>query len=412
MQNIETIAENLSIEILTWCENQNTRLLYNITAGEYKGLQGVSTKQSLSRMTRIVFVSLTQESKTEYIKSKLRLVGMTLVGNPDIKTTTQKFDVLIDQGIFIGYKTNTDLATIRRKIERGKTKEFTLANLADKDKARFMDTEAKKRGYEVLQYPEKYSATKPMKFKSPQGNTWQTSWNSFFTAKNDCPEDMFGASLGARMVYTILKENRYLFEIEKPIFTGTWQYIDFYLPEHKVAIEYNGQQHYIDTGGYYVEGLDVIQERDNRKEQYCKDNGIVLVQVPYTERTLERVQAYLSSVIDVTVQPKAVLDYNPPMPNEEIIEYYKKHTKTETLSEYSEYGLTVSKLYSICLSQNYNKGTRGVRSTNLASEETQEYKSIAEAKRITGSTNINEYLLGTRKTSTDPQGNRYSWEYI
>lgn len=412
MQNIEAIAEKLNIEILTWCENQNTRLLYNIKAGEYKGLQGVSTKQSLSNMGRIVFMSLTQDSKTEYIKSKLDQVGMQYLSGEDVKTTKEYFDVVITQGTYKGYKSRTSLATVRNKLKRGKTKEFTLTNLVDKDKARFMDTEAKKRGYEVLQYPEKYSATKPMKFKSPQGNIWKTSWNSFFTAKNDCPEDMFGASLGARMVYTILKENGYLFEIERPIFTGTWQYIDFYLPEYRVAIEYHGQQHYHDTGGYYEAELEVIQERDSRKEQYCKDNGIRLIQVPYTERTLERVQVHLSSIIDVPVQPKAVLDYNPPMPNEEIIEYYKKHTKTETLSEYSEYGLTVSKLDSICRAQNYNKSTRRVRSTNLASEETQEYKSISEAKRTSGCTNIGDFLIGRRKSSTDTQGNKYSWEYI
>lgn len=412
MQNLGYTANRLSIEIHTKYINQNNKLEYTIKEGKYKGLKGSSSYQGLTKMKKPLFISLTQESKNEYAKAKLEQVGMTLEGNPDVKTTTQKFDVTITQGTYKGYKARTSLATVRDKIQRGKIKDFAMTPLIPSEKARFMDTEAKKRGYEVLQYPEKYSATKPMKFKSPQGNVWKTSWNSFFTAKNDCPEDMFGASLGARMVYTILKENGYLFEIEKPIFTGTWQYIDFYLPEYKVAIEYHGQQHYHDTGGYYEAELEVIQERDSRKEQYCKDNGIRLIQVPYTERTLERVQVHLSSVIDVPVQPKAVLDYNPPMPNEEIIEYYKKHTKTETLSEYSEYGLSVSKLDSICRAQNYNKSNRRVRSTNLASEETQEYKSIAEAKRMSGCTSISEYLGGKNKSSTDPQGTRYSWEYL
>lgn len=57
---------------------------------------------------------------------------------------------------------------------------------------------------------------------------------------------------------------------------------DFYLPEHNVLIEYDGEQHFheVRNDRYGFEGIVV---RDNFKNQWCKENNISLIRIPYTE---------------------------------------------------------------------------------------------------------------------------------
>lgn len=60
-------------------------------------------------------------------------------------------------------------------------------------------------------------------------------------------------------------------------------HLDFYLPKLKVAIEYDGRQHYVPVN--YFGGIDTfkkIQAHDRLKDEYCKNNGIKLIRIPYT----------------------------------------------------------------------------------------------------------------------------------
>ncbi len=57
---------------------------------------------------------------------------------------------------------------------------------------------------------------------------------------------------------------------------------DFYLPDHNVCIEYQGQLHYIDVeyfGG--KKALKSCQRRDKIKAKFCKDNGMHLEVIPH-----------------------------------------------------------------------------------------------------------------------------------
>lgn len=59
---------------------------------------------------------------------------------------------------------------------------------------------------------------------------------------------------------------------------------DFYLPDYNTCIEYDGELHYkaIDFYGGEEE-LKRQQNRDSIKTQYCKDNNIKLIRIPYWE---------------------------------------------------------------------------------------------------------------------------------
>lgn len=80
-----------------------------------------------------------------------------------------------------------------------------------------------------------------------------------------------------------LLENNIIFEREKKFYwlknkNGKYLFLDFYLPEHNIAIECQGEQHfkpYKYFGGN--NGFDIIHKRDELKYNLCNDNNIKLV---------------------------------------------------------------------------------------------------------------------------------------
>lgn len=100
-------------------------------------------------------------------------------------------------------------------------------------------------------------------------------------------------SYGEEIISQILTENNISFEKQWSGFLkqkcmnkdGTYPLkFDFYLPDYNCAIEYDGKQHFepIDYFGG-KNGFIKTQERDNIKNQYCKNNNIKLIRIPYTD---------------------------------------------------------------------------------------------------------------------------------
>lgn len=63
---------------------------------------------------------------------------------------------------------------------------------------------------------------------------------------------------------------------------------DFYIPSLNIAIEYDGKQHFevvpfSKDENKNIENFKRCQQNDKIKTQYCKDNNIKLVRIPYTE---------------------------------------------------------------------------------------------------------------------------------
>lgn len=76
--------------------------------------------------------------------------------------------------------------------------------------------------------------------------------------------------------YKILNEN--LFCQQKKMF------VDFYLPQQNVIIEFNGAQHYVSVD--YFGGDKTFERQQNRDlalRQYCEEHKIKLIEIPYTE---------------------------------------------------------------------------------------------------------------------------------
>lgn len=71
--------------------------------------------------------------------------------------------------------------------------------------------------------------------------------------------------------------------------TGRRMELDCYNKDLKLAIEMNGVQHYKYTPYFHSSIKDFKKqiERDNLKNKLCKDYGIHLITVPYTEKNIE-----------------------------------------------------------------------------------------------------------------------------
>lgn len=88
-------------------------------------------------------------------------------------------------------------------------------------------------------------------------------------------------------IYNLLVKNKLHFEREKVFkdcYNGLYRY-DFYLPEKKILLEVNGEQHYNFTKGFYKNKTEFLkaQERDRRKISYTLAHNIKIYCIPYWE---------------------------------------------------------------------------------------------------------------------------------
>lgn len=76
---------------------------------------------------------------------------------------------------------------------------------------------------------------------------------------------------------------------------------DFYLPNHNLLIEYDGEQHFNPYRGRqqdkYIQKLKQVQHHDFIKNNYCKQNNIQLIRIPYWKP----VESFLDNVCSINV---------------------------------------------------------------------------------------------------------------
>ena len=130
-------------------------------------------------------------------------------------------------------------------------------------------------------------------WKCARGHRWLATYKNIRQG-HACPQ--CAMPKGERQIALYLERLGVEFEIQKK-FTACRAKralpFDFYLPEFNTVIEYHGQQHYEPIeffGG--IEGFKSGQRRDAIKRDYCKKNGIRLIEMPYTE--LQNIDRFLA----------------------------------------------------------------------------------------------------------------------
>lgn len=94
-------------------------------------------------------------------------------------------------------------------------------------------------------------------------------------------------SKGERRIAELLRAADIPFEIQKSFescrfpASNALAHFDFYV-NNKYLIEYDGEQHFMENHGWSKESLEARQFRDNYKNEWCKQNNIILIRIPYT----------------------------------------------------------------------------------------------------------------------------------
>lgn len=146
---------------------------------------------------------------------------------------------------------------------------------------------------------------------------WETIVNSVL--KGDCLFSkkcyMFNKSTPEYWIFKFLEDKEITFQFQKSFpnlrFRNPLRF-DFYLPDYNLCIEYQGRQHYDEKIWPYVaEGASSFEEnllRDEIKKEYCLENDIFLLEIPYSIGKLEEVGSYINFVLENLKE--GVFDYD------------------------------------------------------------------------------------------------------
>lgn len=132
----------------------------------------------------------------------------------------------------------------------------------------------------------------------------QTEWMASIChrtySKSRCPKCANKITQGELIIAHILHKNNIKYQREK-CFNGCkdkyYLRYDFYLPDYNVCIEYDGVQHYQPTVFNDIDEekaeqkLQYTQKHDDIKNNYCIENNIKLIRVPYWEKS--NIKAFL-----------------------------------------------------------------------------------------------------------------------
>ena len=130
-----------------------------------------------------------------------------------------------------------------------------------------------------------------------KGHTWKAKWSDIKNKNSWCPHcKQFKTEYKCKE----LLESKFGFEFKKTRFNYNESRYEFdgYNEENKIAFEYHGIQHYIFTNHWHKtkEIFLAAQERDRKKEQYCIENNIQLLLIPYTEE--KKLDSYITSLVE------------------------------------------------------------------------------------------------------------------
>lgn len=133
--------------------------------------------------------------------------------------------------------------------------------------------------------PEDYKGTfeRNLNIQCSCGNIFTTSFSNYGRyGVNTCFSCSCKESSGEERIRKFLEFNKIEF-IQEKRFIDCRNIkplpFDFYLPNYNLVIEFDGQQHYEPKFG--EESFIRLQQHDKIKNQYCKDNNIELLRIPY-----------------------------------------------------------------------------------------------------------------------------------
>ena len=173
---------------------------------------------------------------------------------------------------------------------RGKDQQSTRSKISRDDVIAKMET----LGYTIA---EGFGNTDTIgTFQCSKGHSWTTTIGNVYRELSGCPDCSKPSSEAAAIfiLETLLDKP---FNKTRSILPSGLE-LDGYNPELKLAVEYNGSQHYVENRSYFhrEEGsFQAQQERDSIKRADCVAKKITLIDIHYTINTFDRIREFLES---------------------------------------------------------------------------------------------------------------------
>lgn len=121
-----------------------------------------------------------------------------------------------------------------------------------------------------------------IKVECPNGHIYETTFNNFKIGRR-CA--ICKSSKGEKRIAEVLNKFNIKFyqqhSFDDCIYKQKLRF-DFYIPDKKTIIEYDGRFHYLQLANSQ-ELFENIQIRDNIKTLYCRNNGLTILRIPYWE---------------------------------------------------------------------------------------------------------------------------------
>ena len=145
----------------------------------------------------------------------------------------------------------------------------------------YIKEQIEKEGFILLETEYKNAKTK-MNMICPNGHHVYVNWNNF---SNGFRCQKCGRSKGEEAIAKYLDEQKieyvtqYIFKDCKNVYGLPF---DFYIPSLNVCIEYDGEQHF-KKGLFNDDDLTYVRTHDKQKNNYCFENHIPLIRIPYAK---------------------------------------------------------------------------------------------------------------------------------
>lgn len=144
------------------------------------------------------------------------------------------------------------------------------------------------------------------------GSSWSTSVNNRARGAS-CP--VCASSRGEKIIKDILLKHEIPFEQEKTVYIKEYKksyFFDFYVAPD-IYIEYDGEQHFV-ASSYFKgkKGLKDTVARDTIKNQYCKDNNMLLLRIPFIYdpgKNKTEIEQLITDFIDTKKIPSEIFDF-------------------------------------------------------------------------------------------------------
>ena len=136
-------------------------------------------------------------------------------------------------------------------------------------------------------------------FQCSKGHSWETMIGNVYNEKSGCPLCSKPSCEAATIFILESLLGKPFCKTRKVLPSGLE--LDGYNEELKLAVEYNGSQHYVKNESHFhrMEGsFEAQQQRDQLKRDECIDLKITLIEVHYSINTFDRIREFLESELE------------------------------------------------------------------------------------------------------------------